>query len=213
MGDGASRVCVLFVVVEIAMRHGLEPLLAGLVGTGDGDAWRVGLVGAAGSNLVNNLPAYLALEPVADGSGERLMALLVGVNAGSIVTVWGSLATLLWRDRCRRAGLTVDAWPYAVRSLALCRRRGLRGPRSRSASADRHGVARPTSERHVGHPPLAPARQRPVGSPQGVARGDPGEGSSTMSRTTRRRAPASSREPWGPWHSRVPRSSRRRRRG
>ncbi|WP_404385651.1 arsenic transporter [Knoellia locipacati] len=110
-------VCALFLVVEIAMRHGLEPLLAGLVGTGDGDAWRVGLVGAAGSNLVNNLPAYLALEPVSDGSGERLMALLVGVNAGSIVTVWGSLATLLWRDRCRRAGLTINAWPYAVRSL------------------------------------------------------------------------------------------------
>lgn len=71
------------------------------------------------ANVVNNLPAYLALEPVADGSPARLMALLVGVNAGSIVTVWGSLATLLWRDRGRRAGLTVDAWPYAVRSL-LC---------------------------------------------------------------------------------------------
>ncbi|KGN41727.1 hypothetical protein [Knoellia aerolata] len=44
------------------------------------------------------------------------MALLVGVNVGSIVTLRGSLATLLWRDRCRRAGLRVDAWPYAARS-------------------------------------------------------------------------------------------------
>ena len=102
------------------MRHGLEPLLASLVGTGDeGSLWRVGAVGAVSANVVNNLPAYLALEPVADDSPMRLMALLIGVNAGSIVTVWGSLATLLWRDRCRRAGLTVDAWPYAVRSL-LC---------------------------------------------------------------------------------------------
>ena len=67
--------------------------------------------------MVNNLPAYLALEPVSDGSPERLMALLVGINAGSIVTVWGSLATLLWRDRCRRAGVRIHAWPYAVRSL------------------------------------------------------------------------------------------------
>ena len=110
-------ITALFVVVDVAMRHGLETVLAGLVGPADASPWRVGLVGAAGANLVNNLPAYLALEPVADGSGHGLMALLVGVNAGSIVTVWGSLATLLWRDRCRRAGVVVEAWPYAVRSL------------------------------------------------------------------------------------------------
>lgn len=109
-------VCALFVIVDIAMHHGLEPMLTALVG--DDNVWRVGAVGAASANVVNNLPAYLALEPVSDGSPERLMALLVGVNAGSLVTVWGSLATLLWRDRCRRAGLTIDAWPYAVRSLA-----------------------------------------------------------------------------------------------
>lgn len=111
-------VCVLFVAVDIAMRHGLEPALSSLVGTDDSSLWRVGAVGAVSANVVNNLPAYLALEPVSDGSPERLMALLIGVNAGSIVTVWGSLATLLWRDRCRRAGLTIKAWPYAVRSLA-----------------------------------------------------------------------------------------------
>ena len=110
-------VCILFVVVDVAMRHGLEPLLRGLVGGEEGPLWQVGVVGAAGANLVNNLPAYLALEPVSDGSAQRLMALLVGVNAGSIVTIWGSLATLLWRDRCRRAGLRIEAAPYAVRSL------------------------------------------------------------------------------------------------
>ncbi|KRE40487.1 arsenic transporter [Knoellia sp. Soil729] len=111
-------VCALFVAVDIAMRHGLEPVLTDLVGpAGDNDLWRVGAVGAVSANVVNNLPAYLALEPVSDGSPQRLMALLVGVNAGSVVTVWGSLATLLWRDRCRRAGVRVDAWPYAVRSL------------------------------------------------------------------------------------------------
>jgi arsenical pump membrane protein len=112
-------VCCLFVGVDVAMRHGLEPALAAAVGPGDeAGLWRVGAVGALSANVVNNLPAYLALEPVSDGSPERLMALLVGVNAGSVVTVWGSLATLLWRDRCRRAGVRVDAWPYAVRSLA-----------------------------------------------------------------------------------------------
>ncbi|MFW5473510.1 SLC13 family permease [Knoellia sp. CPCC 206450] len=111
-------VCALFVVVEVAMRNGLEGMLAGLVGGPDGSLWQVGAVGAAGANIVNNLPAYLALEPVSDTSPEHLMALLVGVNAGSIVTVWGSLATLLWRDRCRRSGLSIDALPYAARSLA-----------------------------------------------------------------------------------------------
>ena len=113
-------VCGLFVAVDIAMRHGLEPALTSLVGTSNDDTglWRVGAVGAVSANVVNNLPAYLALEPVSDGSPQRLMALLVGVNAGSVVTLWGSLATLLWRDRCRRAGVRVDAWPYAVRSLA-----------------------------------------------------------------------------------------------
>ncbi|MEO6019906.1 MAG: SLC13 family permease [Knoellia sp.] len=111
-------VCVLFVGVDIAMRHGLEPALTALVGTHDGAGlWRVGAVAAVSANVVNNLPAYLALEPVSDGSSARLMALLIGVNVGSTVTLWGSLATLLWRDRCRRAGLTINAWPYAVRSL------------------------------------------------------------------------------------------------
>lgn len=114
-------VSVLFVVVDLAMRHGLEPVLASLAGDGasTGDLFRVGAVGATGANLVNNLPAYLALEPVTSDAAPRLMAVLVGVNAGSIVTIWGSLATLLWRDRCRRAGLSVPLGDYMARS-ALC---------------------------------------------------------------------------------------------
>lgn len=50
---------------------------------------------------MNNLPAYLALEPGARTAGE-LMALIIGVNAGPIITPWGSLATLLWADQLRR---------------------------------------------------------------------------------------------------------------
>jgi Na+/H+ antiporter NhaD/arsenite permease-like protein len=53
-----------------------------------------------GANAVDNLPAYLALEPVA-GSPVRIAALLIGVNAGAIITPWGSLATLLWHSRLR----------------------------------------------------------------------------------------------------------------
>ncbi|PRY57137.1 arsenite efflux membrane protein ArsB [Knoellia remsis] len=112
-------VCVLFVAIDVALRHGLEPVLSSLAGTGSSsaDLWRVGATGALTANLVNNLPAYLALEPVAADTPARLMALLIGVNAGSIVTVWGSLATVLWRARCRRAGVAVPLVPYAARSL------------------------------------------------------------------------------------------------
>jgi Na+/H+ antiporter NhaD/arsenite permease-like protein len=36
-----------------------------------------------------------------------LLALLVGVNAGPLVTPWASLATLLWLERCRARGVTI----------------------------------------------------------------------------------------------------------
>ena len=44
--------------------------------------------GALLANVANNLPAYLVLEPVAADAAPRLMALLVGVNAGPLVTPW-----------------------------------------------------------------------------------------------------------------------------
>jgi arsenical pump membrane protein len=40
------------------------------------------------ANVVNNLPAYLALEAASSDAPVRLMALLIGVNAGPLVTVW-----------------------------------------------------------------------------------------------------------------------------
>lgn len=55
-------------------------------------------LGALAANVMNNLPAYLALEPVAH-STATLVALLVGVNAGPLITPWASLATLLWYER------------------------------------------------------------------------------------------------------------------
>jgi arsenical pump membrane protein len=104
----------LFLVVEAAGRHGLDDLLMRLVGHG-GDA-RVGAVAAASANIVNNLPAYVALErstPPGD-----LPALLVGVNVGPLVLLWGSLATLLWRERCRARGVHVSAAQFTLLGLA-----------------------------------------------------------------------------------------------
>jgi len=79
----------------------------------------VGAVGAVAANAVNNLPAYLALESVTSDAPVRLVALLVGVNVGPLVTVWASLATLLWRQRCRSADLAVST-AYLAREGALC---------------------------------------------------------------------------------------------
>ena len=71
------------------------------------------------SNLVNNLPAYLAVEPAVAATPQRLLALLVGTNAGTLVTVWGSLATLLWRERCHARDVQVSWRRFAVEGLAL----------------------------------------------------------------------------------------------
>jgi arsenical pump membrane protein len=114
-------VCVLFIIVDVALAHGLRDLLANWVGTGTGttDLLRVSAVGAGSSNAVDNLPAYLAPESVTDNDPRRLMALLIGVNIGPLVTIWASLATILWRDRCRRAGVTISVWRFAWQG-ALC---------------------------------------------------------------------------------------------
>ena len=99
----------LFVVFEAAHGAGLGAWLARVAGDGEGtaDLVRVAATGMLGANLVDNLPAYLALEPVAD-SPARLVALLIGVNLGPLVTPWASLATLLWHERLVALGVTIS---------------------------------------------------------------------------------------------------------
>ena len=113
-------VSVLFLAVQYAHDHGLGALLT--TAAGRGQSWpgllRLTGLGALGANAVDNLPSYLALEPAAD-SPLRLAALLVGVNAGPLVTPWASLATLLWAARCRSAGVGVSWGRFALRGLLL----------------------------------------------------------------------------------------------
>jgi arsenical pump membrane protein len=114
-------VAVLFVIIQLAHDHGLGTALARAAGSGE--SWpaliRLTGLGAGGANVIDNLPAYLALEPTASGSAVRVAALLVGVNAGPLITPWASLATLLWAARCRSAGLTVSWGPFFLRGLLL----------------------------------------------------------------------------------------------
>lgn len=114
-------VTALFAAVDFLRSHGLDTLIHHLVGTGDSftGLLRVATVGGVGANLVNNLPAYLAAEGAASTSAHRLMALLIGVNAGPLITVWGSLATLLWMGRCRRAGLTIPWRRFTLQSAVV----------------------------------------------------------------------------------------------
>jgi arsenical pump membrane protein len=58
----------------------------------------VAAVAAVLANLINNLPAVLALVPlVSAGGAGPVLAVLIGVNLGPNLTYVGSLATLLWR--------------------------------------------------------------------------------------------------------------------
>lgn len=111
----------LFVVVETLRVHGGAELAASAAGDGDdlGALLRLAATAALASNVVNNLPAYLALEPAAAGDPLRLAALLVGTGAGAILTPWGSLATILWWQRCRALLLHVPAGVIVRQGLLL----------------------------------------------------------------------------------------------
>lgn len=72
----------------------------------------IAAAGAVAANGINNLPAFLALEPAASGP-TGVMALLIGVNVGPVVTPWASLAALLWADQLKRAGAAVP-WSHFI---------------------------------------------------------------------------------------------------
>lgn len=112
--------CGLFLVVEATQYLGASLLLGQIAGEGSGfvELLRLAMTGALGSNVVNNLPAYLLAEPLA-GSPLRMAALLVGVNAGPLITPWASLATLLWHDRLMRMNVLIKWKGYAVFGLMV----------------------------------------------------------------------------------------------
>ncbi|GAA2850713.1 SLC13 family permease [Paenarthrobacter ilicis] len=112
--------CGLFLVVEATQYLGASVLLGQVAGDGNGflELLRLSMTGALGSNVVNNLPAYLLAEPLA-ATPERMAALLIGVNAGPLIAPWASLATLLWHDRLVRMNVLITWKGYAVFGLIV----------------------------------------------------------------------------------------------
>ena len=100
----------MFLVVETVNAHGLHTLLASAVGHDGGTLglFRAAAVGSGLSNALNNLPVYLAGEAAVPAANhDQLLALLIGTNAGPVITPWASLATLLWYERCVAYGVRV----------------------------------------------------------------------------------------------------------
>jgi arsenical pump membrane protein len=104
-------VLALAVVVDGVTRHGLGAGLRHLVPSGGSFVALLGLAAVAAvlANLLNNLPATLALVPIVAAHPAGVLAVLLGVNIGPNATYPGSLATLLWRRQ-----LPDDAKPNAV---------------------------------------------------------------------------------------------------
>jgi len=119
-------------LLRAAPGEGLPDWPGPLVGSGTRPLALLRLSGASAltANLVDNLPAYLLVEPAAADDVRRLVATLVGVNAGALVTPWASLATLLWHHRITALGVeirwsrfmlwgTVAAVPTVIAAVAV----------------------------------------------------------------------------------------------
>ena len=112
----------LFLVVQTISRHGLGTLTGTLIGTSGGSsgAFRAAATGAGLSNLLNNLPSYVAGEAVIPaGNHNQILALLIGTNVGPIITPWASLATLLWYERCRATGIVIPMKKFVLTGAGL----------------------------------------------------------------------------------------------
>ncbi|MGI5321619.1 SLC13 family permease [Actinomadura nitritigenes] len=112
----------LFLVVPTLERYGLDDAMRALVGTDDGasGAFRAAFSGAGLSNVLNNLPAYVAGESAVPAANkDQLLSLLAGTNVGPVITPWGSLATLLWFEWCRRWDVRVPMRKFVLTGAAL----------------------------------------------------------------------------------------------
>ena len=104
-------VLALGVVVKAVVDNGLNTAAGHLLphGTSLPALLAIAAVAAVLANVINNLPAILALLPIVAVSGPgAVLAALIGVNLGPNLTYVGSLATLLWRRILREHDTDAD---------------------------------------------------------------------------------------------------------
>lgn len=112
----------LFLVVQTISQHGLDHALQAMVGDGGGaaGAFRAALTSGGLSNVLNNLPAYVAVEGVVPAHHlDQLVAALIGTNVGPIITPWASMATLIWHERCTAAGVRIPMRRFVLTGAGL----------------------------------------------------------------------------------------------
>jgi arsenical pump membrane protein len=112
----------LFLVMQTISIHLLGPLTSALVSSSPGPAgvFRAAATGAVFANIINNLPAYVAVEAAIPlGNHAQLLGLLIGVNVAPVMTPWASLATLLWYERCVASGVAVRLPRFVLTGTCL----------------------------------------------------------------------------------------------
>lgn len=125
LGETSPGFCIfvlaLAVIVEGVTRHGLADGLRHLVPSGTSFLALLGLAALAAllANVVNNLPATLALVPIVAVNPAWVLAVLLGVNIGPNATYPGSLATLLWRRQLPAADKPRAAQFHALGLLTV----------------------------------------------------------------------------------------------
>ncbi|MGW8376287.1 SLC13 family permease [Streptomyces sp. ODS28] len=124
VGSAAPMFCLfvlaLGVVVQGVVAGGLGDVLERLLPSGDGLPALLGVaaLAALAANVINNLPAVLALLPLAaPGGAGPVLAVLIGVNVGPNLGYAGSLATLLWRRILHRHGIEPGLRRFTVLGL------------------------------------------------------------------------------------------------
>jgi arsenical pump membrane protein len=88
-----------------------EPKLAGYLGVSAGTAIL--------TNLMNNLPVGLAGGTALKVAPQLSHAVLIGVNLGPILSVTGSLATILWLIALRREGIGITRKQFFKTGLII----------------------------------------------------------------------------------------------
>lgn len=112
----------LFLVVQTVSLHVLGGVISSMIGNSGGaaGAFRAAATGAGLSNILNNLPAYVAGEAAVPlGHHAQLLGLLIGTNVGPVVTPWASMATLLWYERCRTNRVHIPMARFVLTGLTL----------------------------------------------------------------------------------------------